>query len=118
MAKYLILIYGSEQRWENLSATEKQQIDDGHGTFRAKAGSAVLASGQLELSDAATTLRDRGKGAPVVTDGPFAEAKEGLGGFYLIDVPDLDQAISLSNLLAEVAHDHSAVEIRPLVDHG
>jgi hypothetical protein len=117
MAKYLILIYGNEERWKALSAEEQRQIDAGHVAFHAQAGTAILAAGQLRLSDAATTLRGMDGGTPVITDGPYAEAKEGLGGFYLIEVPDLDRAIALSGVLAEVGHDHSAVEVRPLVEH-
>jgi hypothetical protein len=118
MANYLILIYGDEQRWESMSQQEQRQIDQGHAAFRATVGTAVLASGQLELSDTATTLRGIDDDAPVITDGPYAEAKEGIGGFYLVEATDLDQVIGWSALLAEVCHDHSAVEIRPLVDHG
>lgn len=117
MAKYLILIYGNEQRWESRTPAEGREIEEGHRAFRA-AGSAVLAAGELELSGTATTLRGIKDGTPVVTDGPYAEAKEALGGFYLIEATDLDHAIALSAKLTEVRHDHSGVEIRPLVDHG
>jgi hypothetical protein len=118
MARYLILIYGSEARWSSMSAAEMDEIDEGHRTFRARAGTAVLSSGQLESSDTATTLRDTHNGAPLITDGPYAEIKEVLGGFYVIRARDLDEAISYASVLAEVGHDHSCVEVRPLVDHG
>lgn len=118
MAKYLILIYGNEQRWENMTPTERREIHEGHRAFRTKAGATVLAAGELEESGTATSLRGVEDGTPVITDGPYAEAKEALGGFYVIDAGDLDHAIALSAELAEVGHDHSGVEIRPLVDHG
>jgi hypothetical protein len=118
MAKYLILIYGDEQRWDGMSPEEGEQIDNGHRAFHAKAGRAVLAAGQLEPTSTATSLRAGSGGRPSVTDGPFLETKEVLGGFYVIDAADLDEAISLAANLAEVSHDHSGVEVRPLVQHG
>lgn len=119
MARYLILIYGNEARWNALSTAEQQQIDDGHRLFRATAGAAVLSSGQLEATETATTLRGLDQaGTPLITDGPYAEAKEALGGFYVVRADNLDEAISYAAVLAEVGHDHSCVEVRPLADHG
>jgi hypothetical protein len=115
MAKYLVLIYGDEQRWDTASAEETQQIDKGHRSFRTKAGEAILASGQLESTTMATSLRSGPGRLPAVTDGPFVETKEVLGGFYLLEAADLDEAVSLAGGLAEVSHDHSGVEIRALV---
>lgn len=117
MSKYMLLIYGDEQRWENLSPTEQAEIDAGHVAFRKRAGDRILASGQLEPSSTATTVRAGGE-APTVTDGPFLETKEVVGGFYLVEAADLDEAVALSRELAEVRHDHSGVEITPLVNHG
>ncbi|NUQ99897.1 MAG: hypothetical protein HOY79_26225 [Streptomyces sp.] len=118
MAKYLILIYGDEQRWEAMSAQERASIDEGHRAFQARAGSAVLASGQLEATSTATSLRAGSGGRPSITDGPFLETKEVLGGFYVLEARDLDEAIALSSGLTEVSSDHSGVEVRPLVQHG
>lgn len=114
MTQYLVLIYGNEQRWQNASAAEMRQIDAGHRAFRTKAGTAVLSAGELQPPAAATSLR----AGPTVTDGPFLETKEVVGGFYVLEAADLDEAVTLVTELAEVAHDHSGVEIRPLVDHG
>ncbi len=115
MAKYLFLIYGNEKRWDTMSPEEGRRIDDGHRAVRSRAGTAILASGELEPSSTATSLR---AGAsidhPTITDGPFLETKEAIGGFYLLDAADLDDAIALARLLPEVAADHSGVEIRPL----
>jgi hypothetical protein len=52
-----------------------------------------------------------------VTDGPFVETKEALGGFYLLEVADLDEAISLAAVLPEMSDERCAVEIRPVVEH-
>lgn len=117
MSKYMLLIYGDEQRWETMSPELWAEIDAGHAAFRKRAGERVLASGQLEPSSTATTVRAAGEG-PAVTDGPFLETKEVVGGFYLLEAGDLDEVLALVQELAEVRHDHSGVEIKPLVDHG
>jgi len=118
MARYLILIYGNEARWDAMSDAEQRVIDEGHQAFRAKAGTAVLASGELEGTASATTLRRGDGAAPVITDGPYAESKEVLGGFYIVRAADLDEAIGYAGTLGELAQDHCSVEVRPLVDHG
>ena len=119
MSKYMLLIYGDEQRWENLTPQESAEIDAGHVAFQKLAGDRILASGQLEPSSTtATTVRGGGADAPTVTDGPFLETKEVVGGFYLVEAADLDEAVALSRELAEVRHDHSGVEITPLVVQG
>lgn len=117
MARFMILIYGDEKRWDALSDSEMAAIDAGHRAFQERAGTAVLASGQLEPTSMATTVR-RGADGPSVTDGPFLETKEVVGGFYLLEARDLDEAIGLVSLLQEVADDHSGVEITPLVGQG
>jgi len=118
MARYLILIHGNESRWTSMSDAEGEQIDDAHRAFRDRAGAAVLASGELQRSAAAATIRDVADGVPIVTEGPYAESEEVVGGFYLISAADRDEAVSLAAGLAEVTHDHSWVEVWPLVDHG
>jgi hypothetical protein len=119
MPKYLVLIYGNEQRWDAASAEEMKQIDEGHRTFQVRAGDAILAAGELERTTTASSLRAAtADGSPAVTDGPFPETKEALGGFYVVDVADVEEAISLAGCLAEISHDHSGVEVRPLVGRG
>lgn len=118
MAQYLVLIYGNEQQWENVSEEQMRQIDAGHRAFRAKAGTAVLSAGQTTSTANATSLRAGPDGGPSVTDGPFVETKEAIGGFYVVEAADLDEVLSLTACLAEVTHDHSGVEIRPLINHG
>ena len=115
MAKYMVLIYGNEQRWDEMSAEEMRHLDEGHSAFRAKAGDAVILGGELESTTMATSLRSGSGDGPTVTDGPFLESKEVLGGFYMLEAGDLDEAIALAGQLPEVSVDHSGVEIRPLV---
>jgi hypothetical protein len=117
MAKYLVLIYGDEKQWANDPPAERERIDAGHRRFVGAAGAAVLGGEQLMPSATATSLRPGAGDRPTVTDGPFLETKEGLGGYYLLEAADLDAAIALAGTLPEVAAGHSGVEIRPIVEH-
>lgn len=74
---------------------------------------------ELQAPTTATTVKaaDDG-GQPVVVDGPFSEAKESIGGFSIIDVPDLDAAIALARTWPSLTFPGIAVEIRPIVDHS
>jgi hypothetical protein len=118
MANYLILIYGDDQQWAAMSGPEKERLDAGHRAFRATAGAAVLDGRELESASVATSLRTDSAGQLSITDGPFLETKEAVGGYYLLEAADLDQAIALAGMLPEVSAGHSGVEIRPVVDHG
>ena len=118
MAKYLILIYGDERQWGAMSPDERQRLDEAHRAFAATAGSAVLDGRELEPASIATTLRTDATGRITTTDGPFLETKEAVGGYYLIEAADLDEAIRLVGNLYEVSAGHSGVEIRPVVDRG
>lgn len=116
MAKYLVLIYGNEQSWATASEQERQRIVDGHVAFAAAAGTSVLGGEELEPSTMATSLRAGSSGGrPQMTDGPFLESKEAIGGYYLLEAADLDAAIALASLLPKVTADHSGVEIGPMV---
>jgi hypothetical protein len=118
MAKYLVLIYGVESEWAGETPAEQRHKDAGHRRFAAAAGDAVLGGHELMPPETATSLR-RGDSAdrPLVTDGPFLETKEGLGGYYVLEAADLDAAIALAGLLPELAAGHSGVEIRPIREH-
>jgi hypothetical protein len=104
--RYAILIYGSE---------EMEEADEGvlaeYMALGARPG--VFGGEQLEHPSTATTLR-LGDGDVLTTDGPYAETKEVFGGFYLIDVPNLDDALEFAAAVPAVRRG-GAVEIRPLV---
>jgi hypothetical protein len=118
MAKYLILIYGDDRQWAAMSAQQQHELDEGHRAFRAAAGAAVIGGEELEPAPMATTLRTDPAGRLTTTDGPFLETKEALGGYYVLEASNLDDVIELAARLPEVSAGHSAVEIRPVVDHG
>jgi hypothetical protein len=107
MAQYLVLIYEDEKAWANASAEEYQQAFREHEEF-GKVHAAVLRGGNaLEPTSTATSVR-RGS---AVTDGAFAETKEALGGYYLIDVADLDEALAVAK---QVPAPFGGVEVRPV----
>ncbi|HEY3437716.1 MAG TPA: YciI family protein [Actinotalea sp.] len=116
MAKYLVLIYGDEQQWDARTPDEQETNHAGHRAFAAAAGVRVVGGEQLEASSTATTLRRGPDGGVTVTDGPFLETKEVLGGFYLLQAADLDEAIDLAGRLPELTTSHGAVEVWPVVD--
>lgn len=82
---------------------------------------AVFVDSGAELQDASTATSVKSGvdgGPPVVVDGPFSEAKESVGGFSIVDVPDLDTAIAMAKEWPPLRHPGVAVEIRPIVDHS
>ena len=111
--KYMLLIHDSEKVWGTLSQDEQQQIMADYRRFsdEIKATGQYLAGSQLQPTSAATSVRVR-NGKRVVTDGPFAETREQLGGYYLVDAKDLDDAIGLAERLPSAKL--GTIEIRPL----
>lgn len=114
MPKYAALIYSVEAE---PSPEEWAQVMAEYGEFGEKAEAAgVIVGGEaLEATNMATTVHVDSKGAAVqTTDGPFAETKEALGGFYLLDCADLDEAITWASQIPGAWH--GRVEVRPVVD--
>lgn len=111
--QYALLIYEDEQVFgPNKDGPAMQEIVARHMAFGKELGAARVGGAGLKNTAAATTVRTAG-GAQTIHDGPFAETKEQLGGYYVIDVPDLDAAIAVARKVP-VSRD-GAVEIRPLL---
>ena len=93
--RYLLLIYDEEAAWNNLPAEEQNRFMSEYGAFSKaiKESKAMEGANRLRPVASATTVRVR-QGRTLTTDGPFAETKEQLGGFYLIDVPNIDEALA------------------------
>jgi hypothetical protein len=92
MAEYLLLIVGDDDAYQALTEEEGKAMYAGHDAFMdglKQAGVAILSSMELETPATARTILGDG----TVTDGPFAEAKEQVGGFYVIDVPTIEEAV-------------------------
>ena len=94
MPEYLALIYADEDRWDAQTADERDAVMERYVAFAREARAAGVMTGgdELEPTSAATTVRVR-DGQTVVTDGPYAEAKEALGGYFLLDCASLDDAV-------------------------
>jgi hypothetical protein len=114
MSKYLVLIYGDEQKWAEASQQWGNDNEAAHRAFAARAGAAVLDGSELTPSAQAVSLRGSGSGQFHRTDGPFAEAKEGIGGYYVLEAPDLEAAVALAGQIPEATAPSSGVEVRLL----
>jgi hypothetical protein len=93
MAKYLILIYQNE---ETTQQAEGESMSAGYQEFGARHASALLGGAALQPSSTATSIRRDDAGGFTVTDGPFLESKEVIGGYYLIEAADLDEALRIA----------------------
>jgi hypothetical protein len=116
MTRYLFLIYGDESEAAGATPEQWQAMLDAHNAWGEKveaSGASMVAAEALQPTTTATTVRSGANATPMVTDGPFAETKEALGGFYLIDVEDLDAALALASALPA-----STVEVRPIMPTG
>lgn len=111
MAKYAILIYEDEAGYAAGGPELYARVLEEHTVFAERAGAAIIGGEALEPTSTATSVRMSG-GEPTVTDGAFAETKEALGGFYLIEAPDLDAAIAIAKTVPAAL---GGVEVRPVM---
>lgn len=115
--KYLCLVYLEEKNFNTFPSHERQAISNEALSYCEKLQKAgqLLAASPLHPVETATTVRVR-EGKISTTDGPFAETKEQLGGFLMIDVPDLNDAIRIAAQFP--AARFGSVEVRPMKEHG
>lgn len=114
-----VLMYTNRPDLDAAVPEERQQevYQAIYGWFSENASAFTDSGAELQSAETATTIRAGDDGAPVVVDGPFSEAKENIGGFSVIDVPDIDAAIALVKTWPSLELPGVAVEIRPIVDH-
>jgi hypothetical protein len=110
--RYVAFIHADEERWEALPDGERQEI---YGRYRAfseetRASGKVVEGDELQPTSTATTVRVQ-DGEVVVTDGPFAELREQIGGYFVLDCDSIDEAVELAARIPGAAH--GAVEVRP-----
>ncbi len=111
--QYLALIYGDEARWENLSSEDRERE---MGEYMALSEADVTRGGhELDSVATATTVRVRND-ETLVTDGPFVESKEVLGGYYVFECDSIDEACTWAAKIP--AARHGAIEVRPVHDDG
>ena len=111
MAEYLILIYEDENGYATATPDVFQQVMEAHNRFAEQVGEKggkIIGGNALQPTGTATTIR-----SDVVTDGPFVETKEALGGYYLIEARDLDHALDIAKLCPAP---FGGVEVRPIMD--
>jgi hypothetical protein len=115
--KYMLLIHDDEKAWAKLTDAERQRIYGEYGQFgqQIKDAGQYLAGAQLQPTTTATSVRVR-DGKRLVTDGPFAETREQLGGYYLVEAKNLDEAIGLAAKVPSAKI--GTIEVRPVVEMG
>ncbi len=115
--RYMLLIYDAESQWNSMSEQEKGQLYHEYMTFtdQIKKSGHHLAGDPLQPIATATTVRVR-NGKPATTDGPFAETKEQLGGFYMIQASNLDEARGIAARVPSAKF--GSIEVRPVMEIG
>jgi len=113
--QYVLLIHESEAQWDSFSEAEQGEIMAGYGSFSEHLAQnkqvEMLGGERLQPTHTATTVRVR-DGKVALTDGPFTETKEQLGGFYLIDAKNLDEATQIAAKIPTATY--GCVEVRPI----
>jgi hypothetical protein len=113
--RYALLIYANEQEWANQSEEQSQtQFQEYMAFTKDVVDRGIMRSGEaLQPTATATTVRVR-DGETLSTDGPFAETKEQLGGFYVVECNDLDEAIEVATRIPDVRG--GSIEVRPVME--
>jgi hypothetical protein len=111
--KYILLIYSSERQWAAMSPSELAAVMGEYRTFTEsiRASGNMVGGDRLDTVDTATTVRVR-DGKTLTTDGPYAETKEQLAGYYLVEAKDIDEAIGIAARIPGAKY--GAVEVRPV----
>jgi hypothetical protein len=115
--QYLLLIYGNEAEWTTRGEADTKAMMNEYRAFTQS----IIQGGQFKAGDAlkptstATTVRVRG-GKTLTTDGPFAETREQLGGYYLIEAKDLDEATAIAARVPTAKF--GSIEVRPIMVYG
>jgi hypothetical protein len=111
--KYMLLIYGNEAGMQAATKSDNEKILAAYGAYveAMKKAGVMVGGDRLRPTASATTVRLVG-GKPKVLNGPYAETKEQLGGYFMIDVPDIDAALSWASRCPGASH--GTVEVRPI----
>ncbi len=107
--QYLALIHADDEQWESMSEGDRQEVYAHYMEF-AK-GDKVVGGAELQSTKTATAVRVR-DGERLVTDGPYAEVKEALGGYFILECGSIDEACELAAKIP--AAEHGAIEVRPV----
>lgn len=115
MSEYLILIYENEAGYAEADRQVWDEVSAAHGDFMEARKPDLRGGNALQPTNTATTIRKDADGGAIVTDGPFAETKEALGGYYLVEAADLDESIEIAKA---VPARFGGVEVRPIIVFG
>jgi hypothetical protein len=112
--QYMCLIYDDENTWGTMPEDERTTVFNEYGAFTEaiKESGNYVAGDALQPTSTATTVRIR-NGETLVTDGPFAETKEQLGGYYLVEAKDVDEALKIAERIPSARY--GSIEVRPVV---
>jgi hypothetical protein len=110
--QYLLLIYDDEKRFASQSKSEFNAELGAYQAFGQQHAKSIQGSNALQPTSAATTVRVR-DGKRLITAGPFAETKEQLGGYYLVEAPDIDEALAIAAKIPGARH--GSIEVRPIM---
>lgn len=115
MSLFVVLIYGDEAVWDGWSEAEATANGEAHGRFHASYGAHVVGGHELDRPRAGRTVRLGADGGQVILPGPYLAGPDHvLGGFYVLEATDLDEAVQLARHLPEASAVTSGVEIRPV----
>ena len=110
--QFMLTIYGDESAWDELPPGEEREMMQAYRDFGREAAGVIVSGNALHPVASATTVRVR-DGERLLTDGPFAETREQLGGYYVVDVADIDEAIGWAAKIPGAAT--GSVEVRPIM---
>ncbi|MES2392016.1 MAG: YciI family protein [Acidobacteriota bacterium] len=114
--QYMMLIHNDEKLMAAMSDETRVELVKQFGAYTEslKSSGQWLAGDRLFPNSAARTIRSK-DGKPVVTDGPFAEVKEALGGYYIVEAKDIDEAVAIASRVPSIAAGFGGVEVRPIM---
>ncbi|OSP39361.1 MULTISPECIES: YciI family protein [unclassified Streptomyces] len=117
--KFLLIMHIDPAIMEELTEAERQEIMDGHGEFMKtlRESGEMISTEALADPSQSSVVRVR-DGVPVVTDGPYLEAKEFLGGYYLVDVASRDRALELASMIPDARFNGLGIEVRQVIFSG
>ncbi|MEU4409124.1 YciI family protein [Streptosporangium sp. NPDC023963] len=117
--KFLLIMHNNPRIWDALTEGERDEVMRGHGAFMETVRRSGEMIGTVALADPSQSavVKVRG-GVPAVTDGPYLEAKEYLGGYYLVECENRERALELAALIPDAGVEGLGIEVRPVVHAG
>lgn len=114
--QFLLIMHSNPQIWDALTEQERNEVMSGHGAFMEtiKESGEMISTTALADPSQSAVVRVRG-GVPAVTDGPYLEAKEYLGGYYLVECASRERAVELAALIPDARVEGLGIEVRPVV---